>query len=139
MNGLTRTAPDDTSAWGEVPVFMPSRIPDCAEEDPSLFYSETEDMQKRLRMNVVRRICAGCPVLAECLLHGLTYEEWGAWGGLSERERAALGGKARRSLRSFPPSLTAEEAIRPLQQAGADPRSLDEALSAHRERDRGAA
>ncbi|MCX4694473.1 WhiB family transcriptional regulator [Streptomyces sp. NBC_01408] len=37
-----------------------------------------------------KRVCAGCPVRAECLEHALrTREPFGVWGGLTEEERRA--------------------------------------------------
>jgi WhiB family redox-sensing transcriptional regulator len=41
-----------------------------------------------------RRLCAACPVRAQCLTAHLG-ERWGVWGGLSERERR---GERRRRL-----------------------------------------
>ncbi len=38
-----------------------------------------------------KRVCRGCPVLAECLAEALDNRiEWGVWGGMTERERRAL-------------------------------------------------
>jgi WhiB family redox-sensing transcriptional regulator len=38
-----------------------------------------------------RRICAECPVKAECLEYALTYRiDHGVWGGCSERERRRM-------------------------------------------------
>jgi WhiB family redox-sensing transcriptional regulator len=38
-----------------------------------------------------RKICAGCPVMAECLEHALDNRiEHGVWGGCSERERRRI-------------------------------------------------
>ena len=38
-----------------------------------------------------RRMCAECPVKAECLEYALTYRiDHGVWGGCSERERRRL-------------------------------------------------
>jgi WhiB family redox-sensing transcriptional regulator len=38
-----------------------------------------------------RRVCADCPVKAECLEYALTYRiDHGVWGGCSERERRRL-------------------------------------------------
>lgn len=39
-----------------------------------------------------KRICADCPVKQECLTVALeNHEQYGLWGGLSERERRGLG------------------------------------------------
>ena len=38
-----------------------------------------------------KRICARCPVLAQCRDHALRVPEaWGIWGAMTSRERAAL-------------------------------------------------
>ena len=41
--------------------------------------------------NKAKKMCAGCPVKAECLAEELENQiEWGVWGGMTERERRAL-------------------------------------------------
>lgn len=41
--------------------------------------------------NKAKRVCATCPVRAECLAEALDNRiEWGVWGGMTERERRAL-------------------------------------------------
>jgi WhiB family transcriptional regulator, redox-sensing transcriptional regulator len=43
------------------------------------------------QQNVVKRICRGCPVRAECLAEALDNSiETGVWGGMTERERRLL-------------------------------------------------
>jgi WhiB family redox-sensing transcriptional regulator len=38
-----------------------------------------------------RKICAGCPVMSQCLEHALEFRiEHGVWGGCSERERRRI-------------------------------------------------
>ena len=37
-----------------------------------------------------KKICAACPVLAECRAHAIPNEHYGVWGGLSESERNRL-------------------------------------------------
>lgn len=34
-----------------------------------------------------REFCPGCPARQECAMHGLMYEEFGVWGGLTENNR----------------------------------------------------
>ena len=42
-------------------------------------------------VEVARRICAECPVQAECLEYALEYRiDHGVWGGTSERERRRI-------------------------------------------------
>lgn len=46
-----------------------------------------------------QRICAGCPVAAQCLNYALDYHmDHGVWGGKSERERRRLKRARRRVL-----------------------------------------
>lgn len=41
--------------------------------------------------NVVKRVCIGCVVKAECLADALDNRiEFGVWGGMTERERRAI-------------------------------------------------
>lgn len=42
-----------------------------------------------IQYHAARRICAGCPVKAQCLDYGL-HEEHGMWGGLTRDERREL-------------------------------------------------
>lgn len=79
-----------------IPVYV-NELPDwwwdglCAETDPEAFYPE-----KGGTTEPAKRICARCPVIAQCLDHALaTDEPHGIWGGMSARER-------RRLLRALP-------------------------------------
>ena len=49
-------------------------------------------------VDVARRMCAGCPVRAECLEYALLHRiPQGVWGGASERERRRILRARRRS------------------------------------------
>jgi WhiB family transcriptional regulator, redox-sensing transcriptional regulator len=38
-----------------------------------------------------KKVCLGCPVIAECLADSLdSHTEFGVWGGMTERQRRAL-------------------------------------------------
>ncbi|MDV7194641.1 WhiB family transcriptional regulator [Mycolicibacterium fortuitum] len=55
----------------------------CASADPEAWFPE-----KGQPYAMAKRICATCPVKAECLEYALANRERaGVWGGLSERER----------------------------------------------------
>lgn len=57
----------------------------CRELDPDGFFVQGADQQK------VKMLCAGCPVLLECLADALDNRiEFGVWGGMTERERRRL-------------------------------------------------
>lgn len=58
----------------------------CAQTDPEAFHPVQGGASK-----AGKRICARCPVRAECLDYALTHDERsGLWGGLSENERRRL-------------------------------------------------
>ena len=65
----------------------------CAACDPDLFFpAERRDPA----IGDAKRVCAGCPVQADCLDYSLaTRQEHGIWGGVDEWERAALPGQQR--------------------------------------------
>lgn len=57
----------------------------CRDHDPDQLFV------RGARQREARRICAGCPVRAQCLAEALDNRvEFGVWGGLTERERRAL-------------------------------------------------
>lgn len=77
----------------------------CRGHDPQLFFGPNrfEPKAERLeREQAAKRICATCPVTAECLQHALVVEEaFGVWGGLGETERRGLAADhARRVARA---------------------------------------
>jgi WhiB family redox-sensing transcriptional regulator len=45
------------------------------------------DDMKKLQVAQAKKICAACPVLAECRAHALENEEYGVWGGLTANQR----------------------------------------------------
>lgn len=58
----------------------------CAEVDPELFFPETAFEAK-----AAKRICRGCDVARQCLIHALNRpQEVGIWGGTSDRQRQKL-------------------------------------------------
>jgi WhiB family transcriptional regulator, redox-sensing transcriptional regulator len=62
----------------------------CAEVDPDAFFPE-----KGASTRAAKAICRRCLVKVECLRAALTNDErFGVWGGLSDRERRRLRGKA---------------------------------------------
>src|SRR5690349_5600245 len=57
----------------------------CRNGDPDALFVQGAEQ------NVAKRICRGCPVRYECLADALDNRiEFGAWGGMTERERRAL-------------------------------------------------
>jgi WhiB family redox-sensing transcriptional regulator len=57
----------------------------CAQVDTELFFPEKGGSDK-----IPKRICAQCPVSAECLAYALRYDMSGVWGGTSGAERRRL-------------------------------------------------
>jgi WhiB family redox-sensing transcriptional regulator len=61
----------------------------CAEVGSELFFAEKGEAW---HVKQAKKLCAGCPVRQECLEYALENgERFGVWGGLSERQRRALG------------------------------------------------
>ena len=69
----------------------------CAEVDPEIFFPERGGSSK-----AARAVCAQCEVRDKCLEYALNNkEQFGIWGGTSERERRRLRKeRARRQLRA---------------------------------------
>lgn len=64
----------------------------CADADPVSFFGpdgeKATDREQRER--AAKRVCAGCPVITDCLGHALDGNvHFGVWGGLGEDERRA--------------------------------------------------
>lgn len=58
----------------------------CSQTSPDAFFPD-----KGQPTAAAKRVCATCPVQAECLEYALANNErYGVWGGLSERERHVL-------------------------------------------------
>ena len=58
----------------------------CAQVDGDMWFPEKGGTTRE-----AKRICAACPVRADCLEYALARKEsFGVWGGLSERERNRL-------------------------------------------------
>jgi len=59
----------------------------CTTADPDLFFPE----DSRSPATEAKEICAACPARPECLQYSLdAAEEFGVWGGLTEKERRNL-------------------------------------------------
>jgi WhiB family redox-sensing transcriptional regulator len=65
----------------------------CTEVDPEIFFPERGGSSR-----AARAVCADCEVRLECLEYALNNkEQFGIWGGTSERERRRL--RKERTLR----------------------------------------
>lgn len=69
----------------------------CTEVDPEIFFPERGGSSKR-----AREVCRDCKVRDDCLEYALNNkEQFGIWGGTSERERRKIRReRARRRLRA---------------------------------------
>lgn len=69
----------------------------CSAIDVAVFYYDT--WTERLdELNQIRRVCAECPVRAQCLEYALdTDDKYGVWGGLTPRERRQVKRERRES------------------------------------------
>lgn len=72
----------------------------CRYEPPTTFFPSDG-----VGVEVAKRICATCPVSAECLEYALEHRiDHGVWGGTSERQRRRILKKRR--LSTTPLSLS---------------------------------
>ncbi|WP_406425684.1 WhiB family transcriptional regulator [Streptomyces sp. NBC_00842] len=71
----------------------------CRWIDPDLFWPLGEGAAARQQAEQAKAVCAKCPVRAQCLEWAVeTRQDFGVWGGMSERERRDLH---RRKARSY--------------------------------------
>jgi WhiB family redox-sensing transcriptional regulator len=73
----------------------------CRHVDSGIFYSSEGERapERDAREARAKAICARCPVIGPCAAYAIQHDErYGVWGGLSERERAALRLQRNRSL-----------------------------------------
>jgi WhiB family redox-sensing transcriptional regulator len=62
----------------------------CREVDPDLFFPLGDGPLTRRQIAEAKAVCAGCPVIAECLAFALTQLPEGIAGGTTPVERVAL-------------------------------------------------
>jgi WhiB family redox-sensing transcriptional regulator len=65
----------------------------CRDVDAAMFFPPDRERgpHRATREAQARRVCARCPVIAECRRHALAvHEPYGVWGGLTEAERAHI-------------------------------------------------
>jgi WhiB family redox-sensing transcriptional regulator len=74
----------------------------CVGEDPELFFPVGSTGPALEDVAAAKRVCARCPVIADCLAYALgSGQTSGVWGGTDEQERAdllrAAGGRRSRA------------------------------------------
>lgn len=57
----------------------------CKGTPPDSFF--IEDLEVGSNKKQYKEICAGCPVVGECLDYALIFDLVGVWGGLTDRDR----------------------------------------------------
>lgn len=81
---------DPATAW--------MRDGNCRAYPPAVFFPSDG-----AGVEIARRICATCPVQAQCLEYALAQKvEHGVWGGCSERERRRIAKRRRAALAVSP-------------------------------------
>jgi WhiB family redox-sensing transcriptional regulator len=61
----------------------------CKDVHINVFYGDTTDLNDH-----AKKLCQSCPLIEACFRHAYENGEYGVWGGTTEKERKALGGKA---------------------------------------------
>jgi WhiB family redox-sensing transcriptional regulator len=63
----------------------------CLDADPDLFFPPDDGVNAYAQTLAAKKVCAACPVRAECLEYAIVNNElWGVWGGVPERPRRAM-------------------------------------------------
>jgi hypothetical protein len=76
----------------------------CVDLDVELFFPVGESgCAVEAQVTEAKSVCAGCPVLAECLADALVGMPYGIAGGLTAEERRGLGASGRLSVLAGPP------------------------------------
>lgn len=86
---LSHSSPEDASLTGDgILAWQADAL--CTQTDPEAFFPEKGGSTRE-----AKQVCALCGVRDQCLSYALENDErYGIWGGLSERERRKLKGRA---------------------------------------------
>ncbi|MGW8378754.1 WhiB family transcriptional regulator [Streptomyces sp. ODS28] len=71
----------------------------CRRDEAGLFFAPSKEptADRLSREQAAKRVCARCPVMAECREHALVMPEpYGVWGGLTAAERRVVSARRRR-------------------------------------------
>jgi WhiB family redox-sensing transcriptional regulator len=61
--------------------------------DATVFFNDEKlrGPERQARESAAKKICTACPIKTECLEHALAVpEDFGVWGGLTEKERMVI-------------------------------------------------
>jgi WhiB family redox-sensing transcriptional regulator len=59
----------------------------CRSQGPDLFFPDVATASGRREEKEAVKICKECSVRPQCLSHALAHEDFGVWGGMTERQR----------------------------------------------------
>ncbi len=110
----------------QVPSWMGAAL--CAQVDPELFFPHPSGSPR-----AAKRVCAACPVTAQCLDHALELEAQGVavcgvWGGTTEVQRRTMRRRDKPSDRAGRVSKAGR-----LARAGCTPEEIAAELNVHRD------
>jgi|TARA_R110000796_G_scaffold39383_4_gene98277 hypothetical protein len=74
-------------------------IPPCT-NFPDAWFPEKEGVTEGLSNDAVKLCKSGCPVINECAIYGIRWENKGIWGGLKETERVKIKQQADDRIRN---------------------------------------
>ncbi len=73
----------------------------CREEDPDLFFPVGTGGPALAQAEDAKSVCRRCPVMQRCLRWAMeSGQEYGVWGGTSEKDRQSLRRTAGRGVRA---------------------------------------
>lgn len=64
--------------------------PPCRGHAELFFFTAPYGKEELAKEREAKRLCHQCPVIEECLTYSLYHEEFGLWGGMTERQRRIL-------------------------------------------------
>lgn len=77
------TLENDTRGWADRAACHPKHG-----HDPVWWFPEgNRALRRHPHILAAKQVCGTCPVQRECLQHGIVFEPYGVWGGLTELER----------------------------------------------------
>lgn len=83
LDALVAALPNDTRGWADRAACHPQHG-----HDPAWWFPEgNRAIRRHPHILAAKQVCGACPVQRECLQHGIVFEPYGVWGGLTELER----------------------------------------------------
>ena len=72
----------------------------CREYPRDIFFDVEERYgEKKIDLQILRSICASCPIWEKCLKYASDNEDFGVWGGMTSNERLAMVSSKTSSLK----------------------------------------